>query len=307
MPPATTTLPTADDKLPDEIALSPLIAAAADSLHVSRIAGVIKAFRGDIWGEYATRGMILGCLAGIKTMECRVPPEAISFFVPVLRQDYGVTIDDSPEVGIHKYVVWVPAIPEARPLHLRVRPILRKPWRTDGVVAFDIDALAVDANSMFLRAPLTAFRCIDDRMSFIVERVRTGCFCLMASLPSPGAVMRQALSMVTNGAVMDDAIHGRTAWVAARWETLVRNPGSVRRIRAPSPSCFAFTSSSLPLPAKHDTCPLCHESFALDDLVINLGCNHNFHGSCSTNSNGGICTWMDAHNTCPCCRVAITV
>ena len=274
---------------------------AVDGLHVTRVAGIIKAFRGDISGEYASSGVLLGCPAGIHTMECRVPPEAISFMVPVLRLDYAVTVEACLE-GVHNYVVWIPSTPEPRPLRVRAHPTCRRMWRTDGGVTFDTDALAVDANSMFLRSPM-AFRSIDDRMSFVVERIRRGTFCLMASSSSRGATMRRALDMVSAGKVMDDAVHGRSAWTAARWETLVRNPGSVRRVRGTGTS-FQHSGASLPLPAKHDVCPLCHEAFTLNDLVINLGCNHNFHGSCSTN---GICTWMDANETCPCCRAALAV
>lgn len=280
---------------------------AIDAMHVSRIAGVVKAFRGDISGEFASRGVVQGNMAGISTLECRVPPEAIAFLVPVLRMDYAVTVETGSCVDArrHIYDVWIPGMPDIRPLRLRVHPTCRRMWQTEGTVIFDVDALAVDSHSMFLRMQPMAFRGVDDRLAFVIDRVRRGAFCVLATTTSDrGAAMRRAIEMVAAGRVMDDAVMGRSAWVAASWETLVRNPGSVRRTRGPS-SAFHLSSSSLPLPAKHDVCPLCQETFALDDMVINLGCNHNFHGACS--SNEGICTWMSSHDTCPCCRENLAV
>ena len=278
--------------------------ASVDAMHVSRIAGVVKAFRGDISGEFVTRGVVLGTMAGIDALECRVPPEAIAFLVPVLRMDYAVTVETSVE-GRHIYDVWIPGVPDARPLRLRVHPTCRRMWQTEGTVVFDIDALAVDSHSMFLRMQPMSFRGVDDRLSFVIDRVRRGTFCVLAATTTDrGAAMQRAVGLVSAGRVMDDAVMGRSAWVVASWETFVRNPGSVRRARGPL-SAFQLSSSSLPLPSKHDVCPLCQETFALDDLVINLGCNHNFHGACS--SNDGICTWMSTHDTCPCCRENLAV
>lgn len=44
-----------------------------------------------------------------------------------------------------------------------------------------------------------------------------------------------------------------------------------------------------------DECPICLESYKINDKVINLECRHSFHKKC-------IYIWLNKNNTCPQCR-----
>lgn len=154
--------------------------------------------------------------------------------------------------------------------------------------------------------------------------------------------LREACCMVANaGWRMDDAMCGRDGWVVAWWRDLVRVPGERRLphtslehargrgggggiggigcidgrigggtdvlgVSMVSSAARSPTVKLLP-PYAHSTCAICQERFHEDDLVVNLGCNHNFHTShvthASTSRCRGLGDWLQqGHDTCPCCR-----
>ncbi|KAJ6239600.1 e3 ubiquitin-protein ligase ring1-like [Anaeramoeba flamelloides] len=49
---------------------------------------------------------------------------------------------------------------------------------------------------------------------------------------------------------------------------------------------------------KKETCPICFDDYQLEDKVIKLTCNHQFHENCCT-------TWLKEHSTCPTCRTRL--
>lgn len=42
-------------------------------------------------------------------------------------------------------------------------------------------------------------------------------------------------------------------------------------------------------------CLICQETYANEDSILKLTCNHMFHKDC-------VRSWLDKHNTCPVCR-----
>ena len=292
------------------------------SAHVMRVASVIKSMRGVIFGEFVWRGVVSGDFATVEHIECHMPLDALSFLAPILRLDYPSTVDgcssnnpSSLEVRTHTYTVWLPAVPTVHKLRVSVNVTPRRSWRSPDV-AFDVDALAVDSDRMYVRCiALPLVRTVNDRLSFLVARMRERRFGILDTL-SQGMlanVVGRAMHLIDDGWTMDDAVRGKDAWVLARWRTFVCDPASVRQ------SLVSGPPSLCGLPAKHDLCPLCHDAFSLDDLVINLACNHNFHCACPSpgslslstcpntkDAHGGVTgliTWFShGHDTCPCCR-----
>jgi hypothetical protein len=257
--------------------------------HINRVASVIKVFRGDISGEFVFDGVVTGNAASVRNIECRLPIEAVHLLVPILRMDYTVTLDNTPSSdlpGKHRYIVWIPARPCFIPLHLHIYALSRRAWRPCKT-AFDIDLLAVDTDHVYLRHIPLVMRGVNDRIAILISRVRQRKFAL---LESGAGAMRRAIQMVASGGwYMDDTIRGPAGWVVGRWENMLRNPSTIRRsvvVRDPL--------------SKYDVCALCQEAFAYDDVVVNLACNHNFHGNCTSSS--GLCNWLDRNDTCPCCR-----
>lgn len=314
--------------------------------HVSRIADVIKGLGGDMVGDFVHDGVICGNVGAVASIECRLSPEAAPFAPQILGIDFMVTSDMAPSsvkggaaaaaaaVDRHRssyradthgwmplatcfYHVWIPVTannlegPQQQsvtlePIHLKVVVAHKRQWRKWDH-AFDIDALAVDCNSIYVRhTPFLRF--VQDRMSYAVTRIREKRFCKLdvaedaAPPPPPYASIARAVDMVRErGWHMDDLACGRSSWVVATWERMLNAPLSVR--------VFADHSSSgcsSPTLTQHDTCPLCQEAFAVEDVVVNLACNHNFHGCClPKGSHNGLCSWLRINGSCPCCRIAV--
>jgi hypothetical protein len=151
------------------------------------------------------------------------------------------------------------------------------------------------------------------------------------------SAIRRAVDMVANKDwIMDDLVCGRKSWVVAKWQILLDEPRTVRRdsfasddlikiskdetVHALSSSLYycifnqvsaaegtSYLASNYDVPTANDVCPLCHEAFASNDIVLNLACNHNFHACCSTGgaSSVGICDWLGTNVTCPYCRAVV--
>jgi hypothetical protein len=116
--------------------------------------------------------------------------------------------------------------------------------------------------------------------------------------------MAKAVRLVLlHGWRMDDAEGGRNSWVVGRWDSLAS----------------ARLQQHVQVHA-HCGCPICCETFAPGDAVVNLPCNHNFHAVCSglppspasggstsaREYSSGICAWLcEGQGTCPCCRADV--
>jgi hypothetical protein len=285
------------------------------SLHLSRIVSVIKALRGDVWGEFVTSGLVLGDFDSVSTIDCRLPNDALGYLAPVMRLDYAVTPEctdqepGQPWSGCLR--VHLPGSGSG-PLRLRVLAAPRCALRSFDA-HFDIDMLSVDGDRMYLRFSSPTMRMISDRLSFVVSRVRSRRFCLLdgpSTSADQGRQLRRAGELVASRAWhMDDMLGGRTRWVAATWAALLQSPRSVRLGEQPNrphhKDAAADAGDDASHPCRHTECALCHESFAQADVVVNLSCNHNFHVFCPCGAGGGLCVWLDSHSTCPICRASV--
>jgi hypothetical protein len=276
------------------------------AMHLARIVSLIKALRGDVFGEFVTLGLVQGDFDSVTCLDCRLPAEALPGFAPVLRLDYAVTSDADEDASSMWNVRFQVHLGQGPPVKLRVIAARRATWRLSGN-ALDLDLVAVDGDNMYVRYHTPALRVLSDRLSYLVTRIRHRRFCLLDATPANlehGRQMRRAAKLVNVGGWhMDDMLGGRATWVVALWGVLTRNPDCVRL--AASLSAAQATSDSNA--CQHSDCPLCHEAFAPSDVVVNLSCNHNFHVNCPTSSGtqNGLSTWLDEHDTCPCCRAKV--
>lgn len=279
------------------------------SAHLHRISSLVKALRGDIFGDLLWTGGVQGNHEATQSLSCRVPSDSLSYLVPLLQLEYHVTRESMP--------TYDPSNPGSTTCQLRVHlPVgggcfrtlpmtvvasSRTAWRTVDL-CFDIDALAMDADRVYLRFVTASMRQVPDRMAFVTGRIRAKRFCVLDGPDSSvkmGGLLRRARALVASGWTMDDALLGRRSWVAGRWEELSARGRVAMAMLPPAVSDSAWTTTAI------DTCrecALCHDCFVTGDIIVNLSCNHNFHVQCPSHNGSGLCTWMDEHVTCPCCR-----
>ena len=294
---------------------SPVVAAS-----VHRVAQVVRAFGGDLGGDFLRTGVLLADAGRVTTVEARVPREAVAFLTSVLCIDCHVRqvppAQSCPAADRTALLLTAPALTAALALQppqtqagssvlLHLHTGARLDWRVRWAM-FDVDLLTVDSDRLGLRMTTPALRALTvDRLGHVIGRVHEARFCLLDGPARPGvaaaAAMRVAAAMVADPRrewAMDDTLGGPQAWVAARWSRLVGAPQTVRPSRPPH----------APPLARDASCALCQEPFAPQDVVINLPCNHNFHAACPTlqGGQGGLCVWLDGHGTCPSCRAATT-
>jgi hypothetical protein len=275
-----------------------------------RIIAVVKALRGEIYGECVRDVLTYDALraAGVDSIPqslMRVvrarfnDPRARHSLVAVLRIDHVVVEDDDPGNNAASLVVHLrppaggsgtmtlsqtPCCQSQQSQHIAIviNDDIRTMWRARRP-SFDIDCLASTRTSTYvytLPSPYDPPNLIDT----IVHRIMMRRFCLAQLGPSvqqTSRAARDALDLVRSGWTMDDSYMGalNRSWVAAMW-------CNVPRAR----SCT-------------DECTICQERFMPSDAVIVLPCGHVFHGFCDQKyCTGGLCSWLDGNSTCPCCR-----
>jgi hypothetical protein len=283
-----------------------------------RVAQVVKCLRGDLAGDYVRTAVVLGEPSAVLSMAARVPPDAVSHLLSVLRLDFVVDAleGEGGAFALRPRVTGAcpacgtgiagPAL-GAPELRLEVRGCGKYEWQQVEPPRFDVDLLAVDSDKLYLRRACRApaLLSIVDRLSFVMSRVLAGRFCLLEAGARGGAsggwLLRSAHALLSDPRrewVMDDAL-APASWVAARWSRLTRSPETVRTARRRGPPA--------PQAKPDDVCALCQEPFAPTDVVANLSCSHNFHVVChGPGAGGGLSAWLDTHDTCPCCRDAVT-
>ena len=169
-------------------------------------------------------------------------------------------------------------------------------------IAFDANMLVSNNNAMFVKHCNSPFVFAKmDRFNIICERIRSKRFGLacLPKLPFSSIIstMLDAETMVSNGWTMDDYMVGNMSWLLNPWHAFASSLGT-------TPVRTTYTSIDLRRMVEGDTCSLCHEKFADDDIVLNTCCNHNFHWKCEPMRVNGILYWFQIKQEfeCPCCR-----
>lgn len=103
----------------------------------------------------------------------------------------------------------------------------------------------------------------------------------------------QAYSLVNNGWIMDDYHNNKnTSCILLKWKNKDKNNYRCN-----------FNLCKYNQLKTNDSCSICSTNFTDDCIIINTGCNHNFHWYC--NNKHGLKYWIQHHNnSCPICRLS---
>lgn len=63
-------------------------------------------------------------------------------------------------------------------------------------------------------------------------------------------------------------------------------------------------STIMAVPDQQILCTLCLNAFQVNDSIVSLPCNHQFHDLATSNCDG-LCKWIIKHNACPLCRQTV--
>jgi hypothetical protein len=289
----------------------------------------IKAFDGDVYGgvvrDYRTVGVVY-----VKDINCRLDNNILHIFIQTLNLYYHVE-EISFEIG-GTFAEFRKKIKVSRKeedidkllyssnspqlyVYLDIVLMTRIEWMRVPC-DFDVNTLAENSHSMFIRVPYASLNRYSDRLNHIVERIKDMSFCSVEDchVKTPEQIttlVDRALRLVMRGWIMDDLLLGDKTWVIASWHILSNQLRMVRKNNNKDKYDKMISMKE---------CAICNEEFKKTDIVINTKCNHNFHWSefCNTCVNHrsysasssavsgkckGLKEWVKRGNiTCPICR-----
>lgn len=171
---------------------------------------------------------------------------------------------------------------------------------------FDVNLLAEDSTSLFLRVNHNALSVFVDKLNHVTKRISAKTFATLdaymyKSLDTFINHIDRAEVLVKNGWLMDDSILGDRSWLLGMWLSLQVRGDSCRK---------SYSKRKLSLLMNCNECSLCHEKFNPCDIVINTKCNHNFHWSLTKQQGITVCRglreWVKRGNSsCPLCRINV--
>jgi hypothetical protein len=297
--------------------------AACTQQHMDRVAALALSMRCDLYGEYLyTSAVGMQPLPAAAAQQggsavklcCRIQPEHVCLFLEVLNTLYKIVpIQDwcakkrvfyvSPKLGAAPAALDGPLF---HPFELNLCIMNQRMWKIEKPPIFDVDTLAQDSHSVYVRVGSHQMPHVTNRVTHVMNRIRSKTFCLFDVQPSWNLIpvqwalhtrqaLKEAYKKVREGWIMDDAMLGSKAWVMNRWDVMRM---AYNRVRTSG-------NGLLDLMQLHNTCSLCHEAFQESDIVIQLGCKHLFHYHCdAAHQAGGIHAWYvdQGKNSCPMCR-----
>lgn len=282
---------------------------------IKRVTNILMSLHGDVYGD-VVYNMYSTIKHDIHKVCARMNPHMIASCIDVLRTFYDV------QTLLHgrKWMIMPLREPgymgdgsitnpvDFVPFELHLNGMFRDRWKISPV-PFDVDQLAMDTSHVYIR-PCFRVEAIyprSNRMEYLVNRVQNRRF----TLCDPRAYQlneqqmyfhtikcyRKSYKAVSRGWIMDDAYLGDRTFVVSRWGLLRTWYDIIRGAASPHRKTTALHNCE---------CPLCHEPYKQDDIVINLGCNHTFHCMCHPDKteSGGLFAWLmdQGKDTCPLCR-----
>ena len=256
-----------------------------NSLILNDLSSIVKAFYGDIFGEYLIKNRILSVFDG-NNLSCRIDPTYFSVFINVLALKYNLSLI-SVSNKQHSYKV-------GNLVLLNVCSMNKREFKNI-LCDFDYELLAEDNQSMYLRNDLLPL--IVDKINFVRDRCLIRRFCLVSVVyPNKTSydiamLIEKAIAMCKNGWIMDDRSLGNYAWIVCNYEILMKQTSCVR---------LTYDENMKNSLCCIDKCALCHDNFKNTDVVFHTKCNHLFHWDCSQ----GLKIWVQRQQKlcCPCCR-----
>lgn len=290
------------------------------SMFFNSIIQIVKAFDGDIYGS-VIRDFKIGKRVDIADINCRVDLAVVNVFTQTLNAIYDVR-ELPPRIGglivnnkrlslstkmAGQHTNTSTSHPYQHSIILEIAFMSRYEWLRLPC-DLDVNVLAENSFSRYLRSEYHALRKFVDRYDFITERINNMKFCLIdmtacTSIEQVRIFVDKVLEMIAKGWTMDDLIWGEDSWVLNKWLTVQLRPTDIRT---------KYSSSKIDRMLSQNECLLCNERFQPLDIVINTRCNHNFHWSCCHNTSDGsirchgLVEWVKRDKTsCPCCRTVM--
>lgn len=258
------------------------------SVVLNDLSMIVKAFYGDIFGDYLIQNRILCVLDG-NQFSCRIDPSYFSVFVNVLAMKYALVLATASNKQFMYKVVSGNNV-----VLLHVYSMNKREFKTK-VCDFDFELLVEDNQSMYIRYDILPF--VVDKINFIRDRLLLHRFCLVSTVyPNKtsyeiGMLVEKAIALCKSGWIMDDRFQGNGSWIVSKYDTLMDHTPYVR---------LAYDESMTKSMCSIKQCALCHEDFNNTDVVLHTKCNHLFHWDCPQ----GLRNWVlhQQKLCCPCCR-----
>lgn len=279
----------------------------------------VKAFGGDIYGSYLRDWRIRGVPA-FGDLDIRINPCMLTVFTNILSMKYKLKVVTYKTVYSKTYRRCYEVCDTTNEAHNKVKlDILccdKMDWRK-WYADFDVNTLAEDAKSMFVRNPIQG---VVDMITHVKERICEQRFCTVARPLynmkrfeiHQSVKVDRAIQLLQRGWRMDDNIFGSETWVVFDWKDIDKHIAAIRT---------DFVKEQREQLLSRCICAICHEEFKDGDIVINTKCNHNFHWQCpksqdasgsssdsdeeDTNKHGhGLKHWVlkNEKHSCPTCR-----
>jgi len=286
----------------------------------------IKAFDGDVFGgvvrDYKTMGTVY-----VRDINCRIDNIMLQVFLQTLNVYYNVQeicLDvggyfvgfakrvkvSRKDIAEDDSILYSSNYPTSVFVYLDIVLMSRNEWMRLPC-DFDVNLLAENSNSLFLRSHYVSLHKYTDRLNFVTTRIKDNTFCLLedANMKTPeqlNVIIDRAARMVMRGWVMDDTLLGDKSWVISTWSLLSNQLRMVRK---------KYDKAKYDKMVSMKECAICNEEIKKCDIVINTRCNHVFHWqdypvNNRNNSNNeslhsckGLKEWVRRGNiTCPVCR-----
>ena len=278
----------------------------------------VKAFDGDVYGGFV-RDYRIGKSLYVKDINCRLDNTVLLLFMQTLNVYFDVE-EMSVEIGgtfadyRKKIKVMGKHVDDNNLFYSSL--VTKKPYVYVDIVImsrvewmrlpcdFDVNILAENAHSMFIRVPYNSLNKYSDRLNYIKDRVENRFFSSLDdnNNKTPEQIVcsiEKAMRMIMKGWIMDDALLGNKTWVIAQW-SLLNNQMRMIRKKLDKDKYDKMTSMT--------ECAICNEEFKSSDIIINTMCSHNFHWNemCTTYISTrckGLKEWVKRGNiNCPICR-----
>jgi hypothetical protein len=320
-----------------------------------RVVSVVKSMHGDVFGQVLYNALAgPSDKVDVTRVHARLNPGLVAMLVDVLRTDYDLhtlvpgrkymvlPLPPPPHAAAAATTPAAAAMTAAAPTPLDFEPFelvltsaYKDRWQAQPY-ELDVQQLSMDGWKVYLRQPLRPDAQPHpraNRLEYLLDRVQRRVFAAAdprafrggggsrtsdgdssgtdvdpahaaaAAYVHAAKAYPRAYSYVRAGWTMDDAALGPRAFVVNRWAALP--------LACPH-RCAAHAS------AADGVCPLCHETFQPQDIVVNLPCCHTFHCYCAPaaaaaatqhahHGTGGLFAWLldQGKDTCPVCRACL--
>lgn len=260
----------------------------------------VKAFNGEVYGSILTIEDDKEVIATQPPfMHCRIDLYLCNVFLQILHLNYDVQsshLHVNELFGLNKQFMIACHDNSSTKVVLDVCFQTTHEW-SKLHCDFDINLLAENATSLFLRRSYLCLEKFVDKIGLIKNRINQKKFTVLdttfyRTTDKLKLLIDRTHVLIQQGWVMDDMYNSNDLWNINMWLTYQMRPHACR---------VHYDKKKLDMLVSMNECPLCNEQFHDGDIVINTKCNHNFHWC--NNRCKGLSEWLRrGHVSCPVCR-----